>query len=148
MAKIRAKAFFVGARERKAIIGQTSFSPVVTSSIARAGAQVVSETKDNLVTGYTLISQSGTAGNVLREELDGLMSRINYFQVQTFKRRSNFGPGSTGSLIPVGLVSYGTDGYGPFYGSLWEFGLGGGRNVSHPRLAALSRAAESVGKGT
>lgn len=148
MVRVRAKAFFIGARERKAVIGQMSTNPAVTSRIASAGQKVVAETKDNLNTGYSLISQSGGAGETLRKELDGLMSRIEYFPVQVFKRRANFGPGSSGSSIPVGLVSYGTDGFGPFYGSLWEFGLSGDRNVPHPRLAALSRAAQSVGKGT
>lgn len=145
---IRAKAYFMGARERKRTMNRIGNSPAAVSKCNAAAEQVKAHALDNIAAGQTLTSSKGSGlAEQFSRELETMSSTLNNFPAKTFFRKNV--ASMVGTSMPVAIISYGVDqdSKGPVYGSLWEFGSAGVSDTERPRLAALRRAFESVGRG-
>lgn len=146
---IRAKAYFMGSRERQRVINKVSQSPAAVKRCTDLGNQVKDEALDNIQTGYTMTASKGSGlQSKFTEELDVMASTLDSFPAKTFLRKKI--AGLAGTRIPVVIVSYGVDpdSMGPVYGSLWEYGSSGAGSISRPNLQPLRRAFHSVRGGT
>lgn len=146
---MRARAYFMGARERRSLMSKLGSHPAAQSACNDIANQVKSEAMDNISVGYSMTASKGSGlQQKFTEELDVMSNTLNAFPAKDFFRKKV--ASLSGTRIPVAIVSYGVDqdSQGPVYGSLWEFGTSGAGNISRPRLAALQRAFQSVRRGT